>query len=138
MINNIVLMGRLTANPELKTTPNGISCAAFSVAVERSVKSKDGERQTDFIPCVAWRNTAEFVCKYFVKGRMIAVAGELQTRKFTDKNGNNRTAFEVIAGNISFCGDSNGNGNAAAQPTQQPQGSSGDFMTIDVGDDLPF
>lgn len=133
MLNTIVIMGRLTAAPELKTTQNGINCATFTVAVERSVKNKDGEKQTDFIPCVAWRNTAEFVCKYFTKGKMIAVAGELQTRKYTDKDGNNRTAFDVVANNVSFCGDSSAN-NAA--PAQQ---ATSDFIAVPfTGEDLPF
>ena len=104
MINRVVLMGRLTADPELRQTPNGISVASFSVAINRNYSSKSGERQTDFINIVAWRQTADFVCRYFQKGSMIALDGSIQTRNYTDKNGNKRTAFEVVAENVSFCG----------------------------------
>ena len=103
MINRVVLMGRLTAAPELRQTPSGVSVASFSVAVDRRY-TKDGERQTDFINIVAWRQTADFVCRYFRKGNMIALDGSIQTRNYTDKNGNKRTAFEVVADSVSFCG----------------------------------
>lgn len=145
MINNIVIMGRLTADPELKTTNSGVSVTAFTVAVDRSAKSKDGERLTDFIPCVAWRGTAEFVSKWFSKGKMIAVAGELQSRKFTDKDGNNRTAFEVIASNVSFCGDSSNNssnvgGNSYNSGSNAVPSPTSGFEPVSVyeDDDLPF
>ena len=92
MFNLVVLTGRLTADPELKTTPNGISVTSFSVAVSRPYRSGE-EAQTDFINIVAWRQRAEFICKYFTKGSMIGIEGSIQTRKYTDKNGNNRTAF---------------------------------------------
>lgn len=104
MINRIVLMGRLTADPDYRQTPNGIAVATFSIAVDRNFASKGQERQTDFIPCVAWRSQADFVSRYFQKGSMIAVDGSLQTRKYTDKQGNNRTAFEVVIDQISFTG----------------------------------
>lgn len=104
MLNKVILMGRLTGDPELKTTPSGASVTSFSLAVERDYKSGD-ERKTDFITVVAWRNTAEFICRYFQKGRLMAVEGRIETRKYTDKQGNNRTAFEVVADKVFFCGD---------------------------------
>lgn len=134
MINNVTLMGRLTAAPELKQATNGASVTAFCIAVDRRYQQKDGERQADFINCVAWRNTAEFITKYFNKGDMIAVTGEIQTRKYKDKSGNNRVAFEVVIDNASFCGGKNSGGNVS-EPA--PAISGGEFTEID-GDDLPF
>ena len=101
MFNLVVLTGRLTADPELKTTQSGVSVTSFSIAVQRRCKSGE-EAQTDFINIVAWRQNAEFVAKYFKKGNMIGIEGSIQTRKYTDKNGNNRTAFEVVANNVQF------------------------------------
>lgn len=101
MFNLAVLTGRLTADPELKTTQSGVSVVSFCIAVQRQYKSGE-EPITDFINVVAWRHTAEFVAKYFKKGNMIGVEGSIQTRKYTDKDGNNRTAFEVLANNIQF------------------------------------
>ena len=101
MFNLVVLSGRLTADPELKTTPNGVSVCSFSIAVDRAYR-KDQEKQTDFISICAWRSTAEFVSKYFSKGNMIGIEGAIQTRKYQDKDGNNRTAFEVVANNVQF------------------------------------
>ncbi|MFQ8953395.1 MAG: single-stranded DNA-binding protein [Oscillospiraceae bacterium] len=95
MFNIVVLTGRLTADPELKTTQSGLSVTSFSIAVDRRFGSGE-ERQTDFINIVAWRQQAEFVAKYFKKGNLIGIEGSIQTRKYTDKNGNNRTAFEVV------------------------------------------
>lgn len=154
MLNCAVIMGRLTADPELRTTNNGISVTSFSVAVDRSYQRAGAERQTDFINVVAWRQTAEFVSKYFHKGSMIAVQGSIQTRRYQDRNGNNRTAFEIVADNVSFCGSkSEGNtGNYGGQPAPQnpaPQNtaqptsfsnaSAEDFNELDDGeDDLPF
>ena len=105
MLNHIVLMGRLTADPELKRTPNNVAVTTFTLAVERDFKTQDGSKETDFFSIVAWRNTAEFVSKYFSKGRMAAVEGRLQTRKYQDKDGNNRTVTEILADNVYF-GDS--------------------------------
>ena len=101
MFNLVVLTGRLTADPELKTTQSGVSVVSFCVAVQRQYKSGE-DPITDFINVVAWRHTAEFVTKYFHKGNMIGVEGSIQTRKYTDKDGNNRTAFEVLANNVQF------------------------------------
>ena len=106
MLNHIVIMGRLTRDPELRRTGSGIAVASFSVAVDRDFgKNENGEKETDFIDCVAWRNTAEFVSKYVTKGRMVAVSGRLQIRSWTDKEGNKRRTAEVVADNVYF-GDS--------------------------------
>ena len=105
MLNKIILMGRLTHDPELRRTQNGTAVTGFSLAVERDFKDEDGKRATDFIDIVAWRNTAEFVSKYFTKGRMAVVEGRLQIRDYTDRDGNKRTAAEVVADNVYF-GDS--------------------------------
>ena len=106
MINNVVLMGRLVADPELRTTQSGVNVASFTVAVDRDFGGRDGaERQTDFFDCAAWRQTGEFVSKYFQKGRMIVVSGRMQSRKYQDREGNNRTAWEIQADNVYF-GDS--------------------------------
>lgn len=99
--NLAVLTGRLTSDAELKTTPSGVSVTSFNIAVDRRGKSGE-EKQTDFIPIVAWRQTAEFITKYFQKGSMIGIEGSIQTRKYTDKMGYKRTAFEVVANNVQF------------------------------------
>lgn len=104
MLNLVALMGRLVYDPELKTTQNGTNVCSFRIAVDRSFARQGEERKADFIDVTAWRQTAEFVCKYFQKGSMIAVEGSLQTRQYQDKNGNNRTATEVLASQVSFCG----------------------------------
>ena len=104
-MNQVVLMGRLTADPELRHTPNELAVTAFTVAVNRPYGKDGEERQADFINIVAWRATAEFVCKYFRKGQMIAVQGSIQTRSYTDKDGNKRKAFEVIADKVHFTGE---------------------------------
>lgn len=106
MLNHIVVMGRLTRDPELRRTGSGIAVTSFSVAVDRDFQPKDGgERETDFIDCVAWRQTGEFVSKYFTKGRMAVVSGRLQVRSWTDKDGNKRRTAEIVADNVYF-GDS--------------------------------
>ena len=113
MLNHITIMGRLTRDPELRRTGSGIAVASFTVAVDRDFSPKDGgKRETDFIDCVAWRGTGEFVSKYFTKGRVIVVEGRLEMRNWTDKEGNKRRSAEVIAENVYF-GDSN-NGNKGA------------------------
>lgn len=109
-------MGRLVATPELKQTQSGINVTTFTVAVQRSFADANGERQTDFINVVAWRKTAEFVCKYFQKGQMIALQGSIQTRKYEDKDGNKRTAVEIVANGISFCGEKKESHDAFAVP----------------------
>ena len=130
MLNHIVIMGRLTADPELKRTPNNVAVTTFTLAVERDFKTQDGSKETDFFSIVAWRNTAEFVSKYFSKGRMAAVEGRLQTRKYQDKDGNNRTVTEILADNVYF-GDSKNNA-VSSNPA---------FAEMDEGEDdenLPF
>ncbi len=103
MLNHIVIMGRLTRDPELRRTTSGIAVASFTLAVDRDFGSKDGgERETDFIDCVAWRQTGEFVSKWFAKGRMAVVSGRLQIRNWTDKEGNKRRSAEVVADNVYF------------------------------------
>lgn len=144
MINNVVLMGRLTAVPELKTTQSGISTIKFGVAVERRYNKQGEEKQTDFIDCVAWRQTAEFISKYFNKGSMIAVVGSIQTRSYEDKNGNKRKAVEVQVENVSFCGSKGESGNNPnldilkdkVEQFNAPQTDSG--YTDIPDDDLPF
>lgn len=103
-MNVTVLMGRLTADPELKHTPNNVAVTSFTLAVDRAYVKQGAQRESDFIGIVAWRSTAEFICKYFRKGQMMAVQGQIQTRSYTDKDGNKRKAFEVVAENVSFCG----------------------------------
>lgn len=118
MFNIVVLTGRLTADPELKTTQSGLSVTSFSIAVDRRFGSGE-ERQTDFINIVAWRQQAEFVAKYFKKGNLIGIEGSIQTRKYTDKNGNNRTAFEVVANNIQFVESKRDSASAGNAPARQ-------------------
>lgn len=138
MLNKAILMGRLCADPDLKQTPNGISVCSFSIAVDRSY-SKDKERQTDFIDIVAWRQTAEFVSKYFSKGKMIIVEGSIQTRTYQDKNGNKRKAVEVVADNVQF-GESKNSAQGNATSPQAAQTSQYESHDISYGDsdDLPF
>ncbi len=138
MFNIVILSGRLTADPELKKTPNGTSVTTFSIAVSRRYRSGE-ETQADFINLVAWRQTAEFITKYFKKGSMIGIEGAIQTRKYTDKNGNNRTAFEVVVNNAQFM-ESKKDGGAAAENTSSfSNAGADDFSEIGGGDDdLPF
>lgn len=139
MLNRIVLMGRLTRDPELRRTGSGTAVSSFSIAVDRDFKGQSGEKETDFIDIVAWKNTAEFVSKYFTKGRMAVVEGRLQIRDWKDKEGNNRRSAEVVADNVYF-GDSKRDGDAAGGSyiggqTEQ----SGGFNEIDEDDgELPF
>ena len=131
MLNHIVIMGRLTRDPELRQIGSGVSVANFSVAVDRDF-SKGEEKETDFIDCVAWRHTGEFVSKYFTKGRMIVVSGRLQIRSWTDKDGNKRRTAEVVADNCYF-GDSK---NAGAATTPSPAGDYAEIAEPDA--ELPF
>lgn len=125
MLNRVILMGRITHDLELRQTPNGVSVLSFSLAVERSFARQGEERQTDFIDCVAWRQQAEFISRYFSKGRMIAIEGQIQTRTFQDKNGNNRKAVEVLVDSVSFTGEpkqQGGGSNYAGNYGSQNQG----------------
>ena len=108
-LNHICIQGRMTRDPEMRKTGSGISVANFTVAVDRDMKGQDGNKETDFFDCVAWRATADFVCKYFHKGSQIVVSGKMQSRKWTDKDGKNRTSWEVQADNLYFCGSKQDN-----------------------------
>lgn len=142
MLNKIFLMGRLTRDPELRHTQTGTAVASFTLAVDRDFKDKGGDKSTDFIDIVAWRQTGEFVSRYFTKGRMAVVEGRLQMRSWTDKDGNKRTSAEVVADNVYF-GDSKkdgdgagGYGTAPADPAEKPVGQ---FAELDDEDgELPF
>ncbi len=125
MLNHIVIMGRLTREPELRTTQSGVNVASFSVAVDRDFGGRDGgERQTDFFDVSAWRQTGEFVSKYFQKGRMIVVSGRMQSRKYQDREGNNRTAWEIQADNVYFGDSKRDSDNAGySQPSYTGQSS---------------
>lgn len=166
MLNCAVIMGRLTADPELRTTGNGISVTSFSVAVDRNYQRQGQERQTDFINVVAWRQTAEFVTRYFRKGQMIAVQGSIQTRNYEDRNGNKRTAVGIVAESVSFCGSKADQPGEKANPQTYPVGAEtpqrdaqtppqayqrqeyeqqtftnagpDDFSAVDFDDELPF
>ncbi len=139
MFNLVVLTGRLTADPELRYTTNNIPVTSFSIAVNRRYKAGE-ESQADFINIVAWRQTAEFVTKYFKKGSMIGIEGAIQTRKYVDKDtGKNRTAFEVIANNVQFVESRRDDAGAGAQPAASFNNTdSGEFAEIATDDDLPF
>lgn len=147
MLNTAIIMGRLTADPELRTTGSGITTTRFTVAVDRNYVKAGEEKKTDFISCVAWRQNADFISKYFQKGSMIAVTGSIQTRMYDDKNGNKRKATEVVVDRASFCGSKAETGTggfpasvpaASATPSFSNAGPA-DFEEI-VGDDddLPF
>lgn len=127
-LNYTIIHGRLTADPELKTTQSGISVTTFTVAVDRQYKSGE-DKITDFFSVTAWRGLAEMVCKYFTKGKEILVSGEMQSRKYTDKDGNNRIAWELLANSVDFCGSKN----ETAQKPSEPK-----FEEIDLDDTLPF
>lgn len=135
-LNHIVLMGRLTADPEVKTTTNGLAVTSFTVACDRNV-GKDREKQSDFIPCVAWRQTAEFIGKYFSKGSLIAVEGSLQSRKYTDKKGKNRVSYEVLVDRSHFTGERRESA-AAPQAANRPAEAPSVYIPVDDPGDLPF
>jgi single-strand DNA-binding protein len=137
-LNKVILIGNLTADPELKTTQNGVSVASFSIAVGRR-KVKDQEPQTDFINIVAWRNTAEFICNYFQKGKAILIVGSIQTRNWTDQEGQKRYVTEVVAEEAQFV-EKKGEG-AAPGAAPAPYGASPKdvaFEEMSTDDDLPF
>ena len=154
MLNHITIMGRLTRDPELRRTGSGVAVASFTVAVDRDFgKSESGEKETDFIDCVAWRQTGEFISKYFTKGSMIVVSGRLQIRGWTDKDGNKRRTAEVVADNVYFGESKRGNegaayGNTYSAPAAPSYGGgysapaaapASDFAMLDDDDaQLPF
>ena len=144
MLNCIVLMGRLVADPELRATTTGKSVCSFRIAVDRGYVKAGEERKADFIPVVAWEGTANFVSRYFSKGSMIAVQGQLQSRQYEDNSGAKRTAYEVLAREVSFCGSKaeTGTNTAFAAPAQAAPAYQtavpGDFEEITDDEDLPF
>ena len=139
MLNSVCLMGRLTADPELKSTQSGVSVCSFRIAVDRTYTPKGQEKQTDFINIVTWRSTAEFVSRYFRKGQLVAVQGSIQTSQYTDRDGNKRTTFDVVADNVFFAEKK-----AESGETKQGAGYDhspdirGDFEEIISPDELPF
>lgn len=137
MLNNVVLMGRLTKTPEIRQTNSGTEVTSFTLAIDRGYAKPGEEKQTDFIDCTAWRGTAKFITSYFTKGQMIAVTGEIQTRNYEDKDGNKRKSTEVLVSNASFCGskNENSNNNVSSSPAV-PTVEYGDFE--EISDDLPF
>lgn len=151
MLNRVILMGRITHDLELKNTQSGIAVLSFTIAVDRSYAKEGEDRQTDFIQCVAWRNYAMFIEKYFGKGRMIAVEGHLQTRTYEDKNGTKHYITEVIVDKVSFTGelkkDSSSNGTVSSNEVNQPNppqdciesiGNIDDFEVVISDDGVPF
>lgn len=149
MLNVVAIMGRLARDPELRQTTTGKSVASFRIACDRGRRDANGQSQADWIDVVAWDRQAEFVCKYFQKGSLIAIDGRLQSRSYQDKNGNNRTAFAVVAENINFGGskgtnkqvDEGGEAPPAGYRPSEPaseHSESDDFAVIDDSDDLPF
>ncbi len=168
MLNVVAIMGRLVADPQLRQTTTGRNVASFRIACDRNRRGPDGQSQADFIDIVAWERTAEFVCRYFQKGSLIAIDGRIQTRQYQDKNGNNRTAVEIVANNVNFAGprQQNNNGGSAQggyapaqsqgyapapaqeytpRPIEQQApaasysaGSNDDFALIEDEGDLPF
>jgi len=155
-MNSVSLIGRLTADPELRHTQSGLAMTRFSIAVDRNFVKQGEERQADFINILAWRQTAELVCKYFTKGNRIGITGRIQTGSYTAQDGSKRYTFEVVADNIDFCEskrDSSGGSNYGSQNSYQQQtyrqepapapssyssGDSDDFMVVPNDEDLPF
>ena len=160
MLNVVAIMGRLAADPQLRQTTTGKNVASFRIACDRGRRDANGQSQADWLDVVAWDRTAEFVCKYFQKGSLIAIDGRLQSRQYQDKNGNNRTAVEVVANNVNFAGSKSNGSNqgggsyqnvapsyqnaAPARPAaveaapSYSAGNADDFAVIDDSDDLPF
>lgn len=132
MFNTVILSGRITANPELKTTPNSVSVCSFTIANEVGYGEN---KKTSFIPIVAWRGAAEVVAKHFTKGNMIGIEGSVQTRKYQDKDGNNRTAFEVVANNVQFMESKKADDSA---PQGFSNASADDFVSVGFDGDIPF
>lgn len=137
-MNSVQLIGRLTVDPELRHTQSDIATTRFSIAVDRRVKAGE-ERQADFINIVAWRQTAEFICKYFTKGQRIALTGSVRTGSYTDRNGIKHYTFDVWANNVEFCeSKSNSAPVQNTQPVSQPTANSGEYSDIPSEEDLPF
>ena len=141
-LNVVAIMGRMAADAQLRTTQSGKNVASFRVAVDRGRKDANGQNQTDWLNVVAWGKTADFVSRYFSKGSMIAVTGRLQSRNYQDKNGNNRTAIEIVANQVSFCGEKKQDTKSFPPANENAlnfaQGGNDDFAPVDDADDLPF
>ena len=144
MINSVVIMGRLTHEPELKVTTSGLSVIRITIACDRSYQKSNEERKADFIDVTAWRQTAEFISRYFHKGSMIAVEGSIQTDSYTDRDGNKRKSFQIVANNVSFCGSKaetavdKGESNTTPGNVYSNADNSDFEEIIDDDDDLPF
>ena len=146
MLNVVAIIGRMVKDPELKTTNSGKSVCSFRIANDSGYKDASGQRQTNWLDVTAWGKTAEFVCKYFPKGALIAIDGRLQTRQYQDKNGNNRTAVEIVAQNASFCGSKESTSPAQHSAPQRPTAPSqrthgepdADYALIEDDGDFPF
>ena len=145
MLNVVAIIGRMVKDPELKTTNSGKSVCSFRIANDSGYKDASGQNQTNWLDVTAWGKTAEFVCKYFPKGSLIAIDGRLQTRQYQDKNGHNRTAVEIVANNVSFAGSKNTGtvgGGVPDAPKASPRLSQGepdaDYALIEDDGDLPF
>lgn len=149
MLNVVAIMGRLAADPQLRQTTTGKNVASFRIACDRGRRDANGQSQADWLDVVAWDRTAEFVCKYFQKGSLIAIDGRLQSRSYQDKNGNNRTAIEIVANNVNFAAPKSANAAPMAAPAPRPAaqaapapsysaGSNDDFALIEDEGDLPF
>lgn len=136
-MNKAILVGNLTKEPEQRTTSSGIAVTSFTVAVNRRYKTQDGQQQTDFINCVAWRGTAEFVAKYFFKGSRIGVVGTIQTRTYNDQNGNKRYVTEVVADEVEFAGDKAQNQDMQ-KPTEQESRTADELFAEDLADFQPL
>ena len=121
MLNSVIIMGRMTADPELRTTNSGTSFCRFTVAVDRDFQKQGQDRQTDFINCASWRQQADFISKYFLKGQMIAIRGQLQQNSFVDQKGNKRTGYEVLVERANFCGDKKPQSDQRRQEASQPE-----------------
>lgn len=141
MLNRVVIQGRMAFDPELKRTDSGTAVCSFRLAVDRSFKASDGGRDTDWINCVAWRQTAEFLCRYFSKGKMILIEGRLQSRDWTDKNGNKRTEIEVVAEGLHFCDTKRSEGSNSIPkdlPDEIQNGPDGELTEVEDEGGLPF
>lgn len=141
-LNVVAIMGRMAADAQLRTTQSGKNVASFRIACDRGRKDANGQNQTDWLDVVAWDKTADFVSRHFSKGSMIAVTGRLQSRNYQDKNGNNRTAIEIVANQVSFCGEKQQD-TKSFQPANEnalnfAQGGNDDFAPVEDADDLPF
>ena len=139
MLNRITIMGRLTRDPELRRTGTGVAVTNFTLAVDRDFGGKDGEKETDFIDCVAWRQTGEFVSKYFSKGRMAVVSGSLQIRSWTDDSGNKRRSAEVVADSVYFADSKTAAASSeGSDEGQSPNMPAADWAQVDDDEQLPF